>query len=161
MNLVFCCQCWSLLIQHTARGQLKMGTLLLLNMRAGLLCVLPLCFKYICHSDFESCCILTCTDFSLEDGTVFDSSTSRGAPFGRNIKKHLQKDVTLWCNKWIGLGMGWITEWVLNCRLQVCLPHRPICSWPGSNHPRLHRGTHWKVCSTVLSFKVLSNALRS
>ena len=45
MNLVFCCQCWSQLIQPTVRGPLKMGTLLLSSMRAGLLQVLLLCIQ--------------------------------------------------------------------------------------------------------------------
>ena len=50
-------------------------------------------FKCIFHFNFLPFCILIYFKFSLEDGTVFDSSTSRGAPFGRNIKKHLRMDV--------------------------------------------------------------------
>ena len=40
-------------------------------------------FEDICRSSFEACCFFTNSDFSLEDGTVFDSSASRGAPFGK------------------------------------------------------------------------------
>ena len=32
---------------------------------------------------FELNCIFSYSDYSLEDGTVFDSSASRGAPFGK------------------------------------------------------------------------------
>ena len=51
---------------------MKLGILLLLSTRAG--------FE---SSFFELSCILANSDFSLEDGTVFDSSASRGAPFGK------------------------------------------------------------------------------
>ena len=72
MNPVFFCRCSNRLNRNTARGQLKLGILLLLSTRAG--------FE---SSFFELSCILANSDFSLEDGTVFDSSASRGAPFGK------------------------------------------------------------------------------
>ena len=126
MNLVCCCQCWSRLIQNTARGQLKMGILWLSNMRAGLLYILL--------------CIQIYLPF----------------PFWALLHPHIF---------WFQLGR-WDSVWLIhiersafrlennmmNCCLQGCLLHRPLCTWPRSNHPRLHWGTHGKV---GFSFEVI------
>ena len=57
-------------------------------------------FEDICCSRFEACSFFTNSYFSLEDGTVFDSSESRGAPFGK---------ILVYNNV------------LMNCRLQGCI----------------------------------------